>query len=179
ALPDLARRGGASRATRVHSRQDAERELKAAKALGVAFVALGEPNYPPRLQMIDDAPPLLAVRGQAAVLHLPAVAVVGARHASAAGLRFARPLAREPPPRHPCRAARGPRPLLPRRTTPRCPPPPGRRALWSGKCRRPPRPARAFPPAATGSFPGCAPASWWWRRPSARALAFDNAWLSG
>src|SRR5215468_10156669 len=95
ALPDLARRGGASRATRVHSRQDAERELKAAKALGVAFVALGEPDYPPRLQMIDDAPPLLAVRGQTAVLHLPAVAVVGARNASAAGLRFAERLARD------------------------------------------------------------------------------------
>src|SRR5262244_2698990 len=94
ALPDLARRGGASRAARVHSRQDAERELKAAKALGVAFVALGEPDYPPRLQMIDDAPPLLAVRGQTAVLHLPAVAVVGARNASAAGLRFAERLAR-------------------------------------------------------------------------------------
>src|SRR5262245_65722378 len=58
ALPDLARRGGASRAIRVHSRQDAERELKAAKALGVAFVALGEPDYPRRLQMIDDAPPI-------------------------------------------------------------------------------------------------------------------------
>jgi DNA processing protein len=95
ALPDLARRGGASRATRVHSRQDAERELKAAKALGVAFVALGEPDYPCRLQMIDDAPPLLAVRGQTAVLHLPAVAVVGARNASAAGLRFAERLARD------------------------------------------------------------------------------------
>ncbi len=45
--------------------------------------------------MIDDAPPLLAVRGQTAVLHLPAVAVVGARNASAAGLRFAERLARD------------------------------------------------------------------------------------
>src|SRR5262249_56643715 len=59
------------------------------------FVALGEPDYPRRLQMIDDAPPLLAVRGQTAVLHLPAVAVVGARNASAAGLRFAERLARD------------------------------------------------------------------------------------
>ena len=95
ALPDLARRGGASRATRVHSRQDGERELKAAQALGVAFVALGEPEYPRRLQMIDDAPPLLAVRGKTAALSLPAVAVVGARNASAAGLRFAERLARD------------------------------------------------------------------------------------
>src|SRR5262249_739274 len=95
ALPDLARRGGASRAARVHPRQDAEREFKAAKALGVAFVALGEPEYPRRLQMIDDAPPLLAVRGKTAALRLPAVAIVGARNASAAGLRFAERLARD------------------------------------------------------------------------------------
>src|SRR6516164_43080 len=67
----------------------------AAKALGVAFIALGEPEYPRRLQMIDDAPPLLAVRGNTAALRLPAVAVVGARNASAAGLRFAERLARD------------------------------------------------------------------------------------
>ena len=60
-----------------------------------SFVALGEPDYPRRLQMIDDAPPLLAVRGNAAALNLPAVAVVGARNASAAGVRFAERLARD------------------------------------------------------------------------------------
>src|SRR5260370_21572526 len=45
--------------------------------------------------MIDDAPPLLAVRGNLAVLGLPMVAIVGARNASAAGVRFAERLARE------------------------------------------------------------------------------------
>jgi DNA processing protein len=94
-LPDLARRGGAKGPARVYSRQDAQRELKAAHALGVAFVALGEPDYPRRLLMIDDAPPLLAVRGKAGALSLPAVAIVGARNASAAGVRFAERLARD------------------------------------------------------------------------------------
>ena len=61
----------------------------------MAFVALGEPDYPHRLQMIDDAPPLLAVRGNTAALNLPMVAIVGARNASAAGLRFAERIARE------------------------------------------------------------------------------------
>src|SRR5262245_20003247 len=89
AVPDLARRGGAKGAARIPSREDVERELRAARALCVSFVALGEPNYPPRLQMIDDAPPLLAVRGNAAALKLPGVALVGARNASAAGVRFA------------------------------------------------------------------------------------------
>ncbi len=64
ALPALARRGGASGPTRICSLEDAQAELKAARARGVEFVALGEPNFPPRLQMIDDCPPLLAVRGQ-------------------------------------------------------------------------------------------------------------------
>ncbi|HKF07323.1 MAG TPA: DNA-processing protein DprA [Xanthobacteraceae bacterium] len=94
AVPDLARRGGATGPARP-SREDAAREFKAAKTLGVSFVALGEPDYPRRLQMIDDAPPLLAVRGNAAALNLPAVAVVGARNASAAGVRFAERLARD------------------------------------------------------------------------------------
>jgi DNA processing protein len=95
ALPDLARRGGARRPSRVHSRADAERELAAAEAFGVTLVALGEPEYPERLQMIDDAPPLLAVRGNPAALRLPTVAIVGARNASAAGMRFAERLGRE------------------------------------------------------------------------------------
>jgi DNA processing protein len=95
ALPDLARRGGASGPARVCSRQEAERELAAAGSLGVALVALGEPDYPRRLMMIDDAPPLLAVRGRPAVFGLPVVAIVGARNASAAGIRFAERLARD------------------------------------------------------------------------------------
>ncbi len=95
ALPDLARRGGATRPARVHSRPDAERELAAAQALGVSFVALGESEYPRRLQMIDDAPPLLAVRGRTAALDRPMVAIVGARNASAAGVRFAERLVRD------------------------------------------------------------------------------------
>jgi len=95
AVPELARRGGASRAGRICSRLDAERELKAAKMLGVRLVALGEAHYPIRLSMIDDAPPLLAVRGRAAILEMPMVAIVGSRNASAAGMRFAERLAHD------------------------------------------------------------------------------------
>ena len=59
------------------------------------FIAIGEEEYPPRLRETDDAPPLLAMRGRASALVLPAVAIVGARNASAAGSRFAGQLARE------------------------------------------------------------------------------------
>jgi len=95
ALPALARRGGAERAIRICSRDDAERELAAAEQQGVALIALGEPDYPERLAAIDDAPPLLAVRGQGAALARPTLAMVGSRNASAAGLKFAGRLARE------------------------------------------------------------------------------------
>jgi DNA processing protein len=95
ALPDLARRGGAAGPVRICPREEAEREMEAAHALAVTFIALGEPAYPPRLAMIDDAPPLIAVRGQPAALAMPLVAIVGARNASAAGLKFVDRLARE------------------------------------------------------------------------------------
>jgi DNA processing protein len=95
ALPSLARRGGASTTTQICSRADAEREFAAAAKLGVAFVALGEAGYPPRLQMIDDAPPLVAMRGHVQTLALPIVAIVGSRNASGAGLKFTQRIARE------------------------------------------------------------------------------------
>ncbi len=95
ALPSLARRGGASTTTQIYSRADAEREIAAAKKLGVAFVALGEGAYPSRLQMIDDAPPLVAIRGHMRALALPMVAIVGSRNASGAGLKFTQRIARE------------------------------------------------------------------------------------
>jgi DNA processing protein len=94
-LPEFARRGGAAGAPRICSQADAEREIKAAAAIGVSLVAWGEPAYPLRLQMIDDAPPLIAVRGQLSALTMPMVAIVGARNASAAGVKFAERIARE------------------------------------------------------------------------------------
>jgi DNA processing protein len=56
---------------------------------------LGEVEYPARLRETDDAPPLLAVRGNIAALNDAAVAMVGSRNASAAGMRFAGVLARD------------------------------------------------------------------------------------
>jgi DNA processing protein len=94
ALPDLARQGG-RRSLKVTTRAEAEKELVAATRMGVRFVALGEPDYPKALKAIDTAPPLIAVRGAAAVLERPAVAIVGSRNASGAGLTFAERLARQ------------------------------------------------------------------------------------
>jgi DNA processing protein len=95
ALPDLARRGGASRPARIHPRAEAEREIEAANALGAALVALGEADYPERLATIDDAPPIIAVRGKRDTLTRPVVAIVGSRNASGAGVKLAERLAHD------------------------------------------------------------------------------------
>jgi DNA processing protein len=94
ALPDLARRGGGARA-RICSREDAEREIASARKFGVHFVTASERGYPPRLATIDDAPPLLAIRGSTDALERPMIAIVGSRNASAAGMKFAQSLAHD------------------------------------------------------------------------------------
>ena len=94
-LPDLARRGGASRTLRICSEQDARGELAACKQLGISLLAPEESGYPARLASIDDAPPLLGVRGAVETLMRPMIAIVGSRNASAAGLKSASALARQ------------------------------------------------------------------------------------
>ena len=94
ALPELARRGGAARPIRVAGADEIAREIEDSLRLGVRFVAYCEPDYPPALRHIDAAPPLLALRGREEALQQPAVAIVGSRNASAAGLAFADRLAR-------------------------------------------------------------------------------------
>ena len=93
ALPELARRGG--RTLRPWPRASAEREIEAVAAARARLIAAAEPDYPAPLAAIEDAPPLVTVKGDAALLLKPAVAVVGARNASANGRRFARDLARD------------------------------------------------------------------------------------
>jgi DNA processing protein len=94
-LPELARRGGAARAGRIRSEEDARAELVACGKIGVSLVVPGEAHYPPRLAMIDDVPPLLGVRGALDSLMRPMIAIVGSRNASGAGLKFAQTLAHD------------------------------------------------------------------------------------
>ncbi len=95
ALPDLARRGGRTQPIRVWPKSAAERELSAIDKLGARLIGLNEPDYPELLRIVDDAPPMLAVRGNSHILKHPMVAMVGARNASLNGRRFAERLAGE------------------------------------------------------------------------------------
>ena len=92
AAPELAERGG--RSIRLCPAAEAERELTAVARLGGRLVAMGEPDYPSALRHIGDAPPLVAVIGDGAVLSRPMVAIVGSRNASVAGRKFAAIVAR-------------------------------------------------------------------------------------
>jgi DNA processing protein len=93
ALPELARRGGRKAGFTVASRAAAEQELAAVERAGARLLAWGEPDYPVALAALDDAPPLLTVRGRVELLRRRSIAVVGARNASASGQRFAREIA--------------------------------------------------------------------------------------
>jgi DNA processing protein len=92
AIPDLAARGG-GRAPRLAARAAIEREMEAVAKLGARYLFLGQGLYPPLLAEIETAPPALIVKGHLTLLDGTAVAVVGARNASAAACRFARLLA--------------------------------------------------------------------------------------
>ena len=92
ALPGLSLSGGRRKAVRAPARAEAMREIEATEAAGARLIAVGEADYPAPLAEIADPPPLLAVKGAAHLLHKPALAVVGARNASANGVRFTRKL---------------------------------------------------------------------------------------
>lgn len=95
ALPELSRRGGSTRPVRVATREDALAELEFAARFGARFVGIGEPDYPAALRQIEGAPPLVAIKGHAATLHMPAIGIVGARNCSVSGAKFAAMIARD------------------------------------------------------------------------------------
>ncbi|MFN7022291.1 MAG: DNA-processing protein DprA [Phycisphaerales bacterium] len=77
----------------------AEQEVSLAQQLGVSLLGIHQPEYPPLLRQIPDAPPLLYLRGRldAAGLDLYPIAIVGSRSCTLYGTeqaeRFALALA--------------------------------------------------------------------------------------
>ena len=88
ALPELARRGGSSGRVRIASIADAEREIEASAEIGARLVGIGEPDFPALLRQSDSPPPMVTIKGTCAVFDLPGIAIVGARNASLAGIKF-------------------------------------------------------------------------------------------
>ncbi len=73
----------------------AEAEFTVATKLGFTYAGWDDPLYPEPLRAIEDAPPVLVVKGDSAVLAKPMIAVVGARNATLNGKRFAKLLAHD------------------------------------------------------------------------------------
>ncbi len=91
ALPDLAARGGAP--YRPAAADRVEREIAAVRKAGARYLFHDGPDYPALLAELESPPPILTIRGDAALLHRPSVAVVGARNASAAAVKLSRDFA--------------------------------------------------------------------------------------
>lgn len=94
ALPTLAARGGRRDYTPCPEEQ-ALAEVEAGRKLGAELLLAGDKTYPHLLNQIDPRPPVIWALGNTELFKGPAVAIVGARNASALGLRTARRLARE------------------------------------------------------------------------------------
>lgn len=92
-LPDMAERGGGKRRIVIADERAIDQEFKALAACQATLLAWGEPEYPVGLMQLEDAPPLLAVRGDPTACLPAAVAIVGARNASAIAQRFTRDIA--------------------------------------------------------------------------------------
>lgn len=89
ALPDMAKRSGSPTGLKICPVEEAEKELQTCQKKGIDVLSMADPAYPPRLKHIEDAPPLLFVKGNPDILTKKSVAVIGSRNASSNGLRFA------------------------------------------------------------------------------------------
>lgn len=95
----LRRYGSAARALaaipalQLSAEDEAQAELAAAARCGARLLLKGDADYPPLLETLDEAQPVLYALGDTALAVRPTVAIVGARNASALGQRFAQMLA--------------------------------------------------------------------------------------
>ncbi len=91
-LPEVARSAGVDNYAPCPV-EVARHELAQGRLAGARLIIWGDAAYPMSLVDLPDAPPVLWVQGDAALLQRPMVAMVGARNASSLGLRMARRLA--------------------------------------------------------------------------------------
>jgi DNA processing protein len=93
ALPTFSRSGGLGLNLRITTLAQAEDEIAGLEKLGGRLVASGEPDYPPLLNYIYGAPPLISIAGGENLDWARTVGMVGARNASTAGQKMTKVLA--------------------------------------------------------------------------------------
>lgn len=89
----LARRGGG--ALRMPGEAEAEEEIQRLADLGGRIIANIDPDFPAGLFALDSPPPVIAALGNLSYLTNDMIAIVGARNASALGIKFAERIAAE------------------------------------------------------------------------------------
>lgn len=70
-------------------------EISRLSDAGATFLTMDDEDYPARLMEIFDPPPVLWLRGNAAILNRPGIAVVGTRHPTPYGSGMAEMLSRD------------------------------------------------------------------------------------
>ena len=91
--PVLAARGGKKKPMIIADRKKILHEMNKLNDLGAYVLHLGCPDYPARLGVLEDAPPVLFAQGNPHLLEKDTIGIVGSRNASAAGLRLTSVLA--------------------------------------------------------------------------------------
>lgn len=95
ALPSLIASTQNRAGLRLAGKDQIVKELSDAATAGLSYVHLGEAAYPVALAHIPDPPPVICYAGDLSLTSKPAIAIVGARNASAIGRRFASDLAKD------------------------------------------------------------------------------------
>ncbi|WP_338010106.1 DNA-processing protein DprA [Thalassospira profundimaris] len=95
ALPDVIAQAKTTRKIKIANRDETVTEIEAAKASRARPIIFGDPEYPPLLARIDDAPPYFYAIGRIELLGKSAIGIVGARNASATGCGFARKISHQ------------------------------------------------------------------------------------
>lgn len=91
ALPRFAR----ARPVVIPSVTQIEDEIATCEKINARMIAACEPEYPVMLAAIEDAPPVITVRGNLALLQKQSVALVGSRNCSLNGRRFTHKLGQD------------------------------------------------------------------------------------
>lgn len=95
ALPSLSKRGGKVKPLTAPSIDDVLREYDALQKLGGDILCAGDKDYPLPLAACEDAPPVISIIGDRALLRRSGLGIVGARNASLNGRKFTETLAHD------------------------------------------------------------------------------------
>lgn len=95
ALPYLSARGGRKKPLVAPPISDIEQEYEALTQFGARIVCACDSEYSLLLAAVEDAPPVLTVIGNTALMQHPCIGMVGARNASLNGRKFSEQLARD------------------------------------------------------------------------------------